>query len=67
MVEHPVTHDMMASKEIADRVKEQAWVITQQYEYFKLNITEYTMSSQRGSRVSHKIVVGACWQGVWDK
>ena len=45
MIEHLVTHHLTTSQEIADRVKEQFKVITQQYEYFKLKITEYTMSS----------------------
>ena len=45
MVEHLVTHDLTMSQEIADRVKAQVKDITQQYENFKIKITEYGMSS----------------------
>ena len=45
MVEHLVTNDLTASQEIMDIVKEQVRVITQQYEYFEIKITEYTMSN----------------------
>ena len=64
MVENLVTRDLMVSQEIAGRFKKQVKAITQQYEDFKLNITEYTMSSQHGSRASHKIVLGDCWKGI---
>ena len=45
MLEHPVTHDLTMIQEIANRFKVQVKAITQQYEDFKLKITEYTMSS----------------------
>ena len=67
MVEHPVTQDLTTIHEIVEQFKEQVKVITQQYEYFKLTITKYTMSIQRGSRESHKIVFGACWKWVLEK
>ena len=65
MVKHPITHDLIVSQEIADKVKGKVTNITKKYAYFKIKINEYTMSSQRGLRVSHKIVLGAYWQGVW--
>ena len=45
MVEHPLAHDLIGSREITDRVKEQIKEITQQYDDFKQKISEYIMSS----------------------
>ena len=45
MVEHPVSHDLTTRQEITEKIREQVKDITQKYEYFKINITEYTMSS----------------------
>ena len=45
IVEHPVKDYLIGSREIVEKVQEQVNVITQQYEYFKLKINEYTMST----------------------
>ena len=45
LVEHHVTHDLTTSQEVTERIRWQVKEITQQYEYFKININEYTMSS----------------------
>ena len=44
-VEHPLAHDLTGSQEIIEKVKEHVKEITQQYEDFKQEINEYSMSS----------------------
>ena len=65
IIEHLLEHEATESREIAEKIKEQVKEITQQYDEFKVKINEYTIFSSRGSRESHKIVLGACWQGFW--
>ena len=61
IIENSLDHEETKSREIAEKIKEQVKEITQQYDEFKVKINEYTIFSSRGSRESHKIVLGACW------
>ena len=61
---HPFVQEVTESRETTEKIKEHVKDITQQYEDFKVNISKYTISSSRGSRASHTIVLGACWKEV---
>ena len=64
IVEHPREQDVAYYRDISDKMKEKVEEFKQQYEDFKIKISGYTISSWRGLRVSHKIVLGAYWHKI---
>ena len=64
ITQHLLEREVTQIQEISEKIEEQVKYITQQYEEFKVKIKNYTISSWRGSRASHKIVLGACSQAV---
>ena len=45
LVEHLIKQYLLGSQELAEKFKTQVVEITQQYEYFKIKTSEYTMSN----------------------
>ena len=45
IIEHPLEQEVTKSHKISENVKEPVKDITQEYEYFKLKISGYTLSS----------------------
>ena len=58
--DHPSKQDAKYCTTINSKEKAPVDEITQQYKDFKIKINEYTVSSWRDSRMSHKFVLGAC-------
>ena len=62
--EHPVQQMVINCQDTIAKVQLQVQDTAQQFVDFKDKTVAYTLLTWHGSRVSHKIVLGECWQGV---
>ena len=62
--EHLIQKTLTNCQSIANKVQLQVREIVQQLEYFKDKTSAHTLSTWRGSRASHKTMLGSCWKGV---
>ena len=62
--EHPVQQTVSNCQNTVAKVQLQVQEVAQQFADFKDKTVAYTLSTWRGSRMSQKILLGACWQGV---